>query len=59
MEIVTGLDNHDDDAIAPEDLMPLLQPAILVLDSSPAMTSAPPVELINDCADGDPTTTGS
>jgi hypothetical protein len=49
MEIVIGLDG-DDDAIAPEAVMPLLQPAILLLDELSDDDKRTLVQLIIDCA---------
>lgn len=50
MEIVIGLDNRDD-AIAPEAIMPLLQPAITLLDGLADDDKRTLVQLIIGCAD--------
>ncbi|WP_431921081.1 hypothetical protein [Nonomuraea jabiensis] len=54
IEIIVGLDDSDDDAIAPEAIMPLLQPAILVLDELCDDDKRTLVQLIIDCADEEP-----
>jgi hypothetical protein len=51
-EIVIGLDLSDDDAIAPEAMMELLQPMIALLQDLSEQDQRALIELINQCAGG-------
>ncbi|MEU6721988.1 hypothetical protein ABZ897_62040 [Nonomuraea sp. NPDC046802] len=54
MEIVIGLDDSDDNVIAPEAIMPLLEPAIALLDGLSDDDKRTLVQIIIDCADEEP-----
>lgn len=54
MEIVIGLDDSDDDAIAPEAIMSQLDPAVALLDELSDDDKRTLVKLIIDCADEEP-----
>ncbi|MEV1175835.1 hypothetical protein [Nonomuraea sp. NPDC049784] len=58
-EIVIRLDHSDDDSLTPEAAMEVLQPMIALLQDLPKQDRQALAELINQCAQEEPTVTGS